>query len=268
MKSFIKLSLFFVVLLLSVSFSYALTGNSLSWINTNSQQVGINQGDSAILSFLSFSVLQEDYPIHVSLSIDDNNGYYDYFDPQSTIDAILGHNLHGVDLDNRAVQIAAASLYIKTQEYLPGYRVTALNIVATDLGLAHIGKNDPAAREFVATLEREAGLKSQVSLQIIEALKGADYLGSLLRIDEEIRAIANAYGERGGTEQMVSSIMGALGAFIRRHDRGEDLGLRSLADQLGKGLRLIEILGRKYDVVVANPRIWGRARSKKSWAHH
>ncbi|MEX2443109.1 MAG: BREX-1 system adenine-specific DNA-methyltransferase PglX [Alkalispirochaeta sp.] len=175
------------------------------------------------------------------------------FSPQGTIDAILTHNLHGVDLDNRAVQIAAASLYIKTQEHLPGYRLRALNVVATDLGLAHIGKNDPAVREFAATLEREAGLKSQVSLQIIEALKGADYLGSLLRIDEEIRKIGEVYGERGGTQQMVASIMEALGAFIRRHDRGEDLGLRSLADQLGKGLRLIEILGRKYDVVVANP---------------
>jgi hypothetical protein len=185
------------------------------------------------------------------------------FSPQTTIDAILGHNLHGVDLDNRAVQIAAASLYIKTQEHQPGYRVTALNIVATDLGLAHIDKNDPAVREFAATLEREAGLKSQVSLQIIEALKGADYLGSLLRIDEEIRKIGEIYGERGGTEQMVASIMEALGAFIRRHDRGEDLGLRSLADQLGKGLRLIDILGRKYDVVVANPPYLSRAKARE-----
>lgn len=175
------------------------------------------------------------------------------FDDEQAIDAILGHNLHGVDLDSRAVQIAAASLYIKTQEYHPGYRIKALNIVATDLGLAHIGRKDPAVQEFVATLEREAGLKSQVSLQIIEALKGADYLGSLLRIDEEIRKIGELYGERGGTERMVQAITDALAAFVRSHDRGEDLGLQSLADQLGKGLRLIEILGRKYDVVVANP---------------
>jgi len=184
------------------------------------------------------------------------------FDEGKAIDAILGHNLHGVDLDSRAVQIAAASLYIKTQEYLPGYRIKALNIVATDLGLAHIGRKDPAVQEFVATLEREAGLKSQVSLQIIDALKGADYFGSLLRIDEEIRKIGELYGERGGTERMVQAITDALAAFVRSHDRGEDLGLQSLADQLGKGLRLIEILGRKYDVVVANPPYLSRAKAR------
>ena len=42
------------------------------------------------------------------------------YSTEAVIDRILGKNLHGIDIDNRAVQIAAAALFIKTQEKLAG----------------------------------------------------------------------------------------------------------------------------------------------------
>lgn len=192
------------------------------------------------------------------------------FSAREVVDLILGKNLHGIDIDNRAVQIAAAAIYLKTQERLPGYQIRRLNLVATDLGLAHIGKNDPALSEFTRTLESEAGLQKEVSLKVIESLKGAEYMGSLLRIDEEIRRISELYGERdddlSSRDGLGGRIMSALKRFIHDHDSGEDLGLRSLAEQLGKGLRLIEILGQSYDVVVANPPYLGLSKMNDTLA--
>lgn len=171
-------------------------------------------------------------------------------DPGEILDRILTQNLHGIDIDNRAVQIGAAALYIKAQEKVPGYRLEKLNLVASDLGISHLGSNHPSIVRFVAAMEDELNLPKAFSHEIIAMLKGADYLGSLLQVEKEIERIVSAYRASGIAEKKV---LDALTGFIREHDGGEDLGLRSLAEQMGKGLRLIELLGQKYDVIVANP---------------
>ena len=105
-------------------------------------------------------------------------------------------------------------------------------------------------------MRRRLAFPGDVSVTIIDGLKGAEYMGSLLRIDDDIERVIRAntlYGDKPSVSDPHEAIMSALRQFIHEHDHGEDLGLRSLAEQLGKGLRLIEILGKKYDVVVANP---------------
>ena len=178
------------------------------------------------------------------------------YTPKQIIDWILNDNLHGIDIDNRAVQIGAAALYIKTQEKMPGYRIEKLNLVASDLGLSHLEKDDPAVLGFIKILEEELGLHQEISLEIISALKGAEYLGSLLQVEKEIERIMETYRAYTMTKdikEVQEKILQALTAFIRDHDQGEDLGVKTLAEQMGKGLRLIRLLGQKYDVIVANP---------------
>ncbi|MDY0223444.1 MAG: BREX-1 system adenine-specific DNA-methyltransferase PglX, partial [Desulfobacterium sp.] len=169
---------------------------------------------------------------------------------------ILNNNLHGIDIDNRAVQIGAAALYIKTQEKYQGYKIDKLNLVASDLGIGHLEADDPAILKFVEILEQELGLVQEVSLQIINALKGAEYLGSLLQVDKEIERIVKEsapFAKTDDVKVVQEKIFQALTGFIQDHDQGEDLGLKTLAEQMGKGLRLIELLGQKYDVVTGNP---------------
>ncbi|MEI8093416.1 MAG: N-6 DNA methylase [Spirochaetales bacterium] len=188
---------------------------------------------------------------------------------EQILDRILAFNLHGIDIDNRAVQIAAASLYLKTQQHHRGYRIRALNLVATDLGLGKVKKDDPALRTFVATLQTEVGLPQADSLKLIDSLRNADFMGSLLTLDRDIARITgdNAlFGKKGNAADAQSVVLAALRRFIHDHDGGEDLGVRSLAEQLGKGLRLIEMLGRKYDLIVANPPYLGLAKADEGLA--
>jgi len=191
------------------------------------------------------------------------------YTPKQIIDWILNNNLHGIDIDNRAVQIGAAALYIKTQEKQPGYQIEKLNLVASDLGISHLEKNNPAILKFVKILEDELELDQEISLEIINALKGADYLGSLLQVDKEIERIVEYY--RGFTmakdiKEVQEKIFQALTDFIRDHNEGEDLGVKILAEQMGKGLRLIELLAQKYDVIVANPPYLGVGKTRKEIA--
>lgn len=171
------------------------------------------------------------------------------------IDWILNNNLHGIDIDNRAVQIGAAALFIKAKEKDADYQIESLNLVASDLGMSHLKDNDTAIQEFVKTLE-EVGLHEELSLEIINTLKGAEYLGSLLQVDKDIERIikANPLFTVGlDIKEIQEKIYQALSSFIHDHDQGEDLGVRALAKQMGKGIRLIDILGHKYDVVMGNP---------------
>jgi Eco57I restriction-modification methylase len=178
------------------------------------------------------------------------------YTPQNIVQNILEKNLHGIDIDNRAVQIGAAALYIKTQEKNPGFTISKLNLVASDLGLSHLQKDDPGVLDFTSSLEEELGIHADISYEIIKTLQGAEYLGSLLQVDNEIDRIIESfrvYNQAEDIQEVRAKILSAIENFIHNHDQGEDLGVRSLAEQMGKGLRLIELLGQKYDVIVANP---------------
>ena len=49
---------------------------------------------------------------------------------RAIVERILEHNLHGIDLDPRAVQIAAAALWLKARQASPEARPQRLNLVA------------------------------------------------------------------------------------------------------------------------------------------
>src|SRR5690606_24378539 len=114
---------------------------------------------------------------------------------QAIVERILEHNLHGIDLDPRAVQIAAAALWLKAQsvalrtareagvafaERKP--KIRQLNLVASNLGISRLADNDPSLVDLRRVIEEETGIPGRLTMQIVEALRGADHLGSLLKI--------------------------------------------------------------------------------------
>jgi SAM-dependent methyltransferase len=180
--------------------------------------------------------------------------------PEAILENIFKHNLHGIDIDPRAVQIAAAALYLKAQEKCPGFEVPSVQLVATDLGLTHLSPEDPSVKQFKQALTGE-GIDPQQVDQLIASLKGADYLGSLLQFDKQqfkqsTLPLWQAHEER--------SFETALKQFMSAHDQGADLGVRTRAEQLAKGLRLVELLGENYQVVCANPPYLGTSKLEKS----
>lgn len=182
------------------------------------------------------------------------------------VNNILSYNIHGIDIDPRAVQLASAALYLKAKEKSPSFQISKINLVATDLGLSNLKNDDPSILEFVDELEKE-NITRDDSMKIIESLKGAEYLGSLLQIDKTLSDIKsdmplfqlqedNAETHKSIDEKFISSLKN----FVLKHDKGDDLGVRTRAEQLTKGLRLLELLGQKYEVVCANPPYLGLSK--------
>ncbi len=205
------------------------------------------------------------------------------------VERILEHNLHGIDLDSRAVQIAAAALWLKSQQTCPAAHPRQLNLVASNLGIASLPDNDPALVELRAAVENETGIPAKLTNQIVEALRGADHLGSLLKVDAAIETAISQYEEQIGWKKKVrqidmfpdgtmeskprpisrdwaqSSLLAALELFLSRHTSAQELGLRLRGEQLAAGVRFVRIAKEgTYNLVVGNPPYQGTTKLSNS----
>src|SRR5437899_2952123 len=107
---------------------------------------------------------------------------------------ILAHNLHGIDIDLRATQIAALALWLRAQR---AYQVMGLKKDRPKITRSNFVCAEPMPgeeqilKEFVGQLEPK--LLGQVVEVVFDKMKLAGEAGSLLKIEEEIRdAVAGA----------------------------------------------------------------------------
>lgn len=210
----------------------------------------------------------------------------DRWSDRAIVERILEHNLHGIDLDPRAVQIAAAALWIKAQQTCREARPARLSLVASNLRLASLSDDDPALVELRHDVERETGIPAALTDTVVHALKGADHLGSLLKIDvavdqaiEQHEAAAPApigVPTQGSLltghapqqqrialapEEAKVSILERLEGFLEHHTSGDDLGLRLRGEQLAAGVRFVRMVREgTYDLVVGNPPYQGTSK--------
>jgi hypothetical protein len=204
--------------------------------------------------------------------------------PAAIVERILSHNLHGIDLDPRAVQIAAAALWLKARQLAPDAEPVRMNLVAPELKLASLPDDDPALVALRAQVERETGIPAKLTDTIVHALKGADHLGSLLKVDGAVdEAIAKLGGSLAKTvheqgklfegfsaepqklkldaEAAKAALLVQLEGFLARHSSSEDLGLRLRGEQLAAGVRFLRVAKvGTYDVVVGNPPYQGTSK--------
>jgi hypothetical protein len=107
---------------------------------------------------------------------------------------ILAHNLHGIDIDLRASQIAALALWLRCQRAYQEMglkkdrpKITRSNFVCAE----PMPGEEQMLKEFVSQFEPK--VLGQVVEVVFKQMKLAGEVGSLLRIEEEIRdAVATA----------------------------------------------------------------------------
>ena len=208
-------------------------------------------------------------------------------EPDAICDAILTQNLYGIDIDARSVQIAEAALWMKAAERAFDYEGVPTNLVAAVS--SHL--KGPHWEEFLTSFKKEPSVP-RVLRKFGESMEHIDELGSLARPNEELKNIIA--GEHALWEQQVrekkeanylfpemrkEALSGKL-AFkeITDEEFGDRLFYRARAaldmfteqarergdfqDQLlgheaTTGFRLLDVLGRRYAVINANPPYMG-----------
>jgi hypothetical protein len=196
------------------------------------------------------------------------------------VESILENNLYGVDIDPRAIQIAAAALILKARLLSPQASPKHLNLVASNLQLASLPADDPALVELRREVTEATGIPEKLTNQIVYALQGADYLGTLLKVDTAVDAAISEYesqfqqaiqgnifagfGEQKpdfNFQQTKASLLDKLEQFLSRCTSGDDLGLRLRGEQLAAGIRFIRIVRENsYDLVIGNPPYQGTSK--------
>jgi hypothetical protein len=180
---------------------------------------------------------------------------------------ILRHNLHGVDIDPRAAQIAALALWMRAQRAWNqlGFKradrplVTRTNIVVAE----------PMPREVDLLEELCAGLDKGVAdivRAVFEDMKLAGEAGTLLRIEETVRRGLENLGSRGTMfasqdAPRWAKVEQSVYAALRSYSEGAgQTGYRKrlFADDASRGFAFIDLTRKDFDIVVMNPP-FGRA---------
>jgi hypothetical protein len=97
---------------------------------------------------------------------------------------IIENNLYGIDLDDRAVQIAQLGLYIKALKMNKNIKITNMNIVSSDFYLPEYAEVKNLFNELIQNSDTVSLLED-----IWEDLRMAYKFGSLIRIEEKIEYI-------------------------------------------------------------------------------
>jgi hypothetical protein len=204
---------------------------------------------------------------------------------------IIERNIHGIDIDRRAAQIAGLSLWLRAQRawHQAGVkpadrpRITRSNLVCAE---PMPGEKD-LLREFVEQqfLPGERPAFAFLLERIFDRMSLAGEAGSLLRIEEEIRAAvahASAHAQsqssphqtrlwsgderpeqadldlRGLNDEQFwkraeQRIYDALEAYAEQAENGGGFQRRLFADDAAHGFAFIDLCRKRYDVVVMNP---------------
>ncbi|MDD4429684.1 MAG: N-6 DNA methylase, partial [Paludibacter sp.] len=171
---------------------------------------------------------------------------------------IIENNLHGVDLDDRAIQLAQLGLFIKAKRKKRSVKIEHFNIVSSDFFL-------PAYEEVKHLFENGAPLDEQLEKIVIdlwEDLQQAHKFGSLIRLEEKFSIKLHGLVKEEGitlfTEQNLvkydefrTNFFTNLQKAVAQNTAKQ--GVTFLNTKTQDAITFLQLLTQKYDVAVANP---------------
>jgi hypothetical protein len=184
---------------------------------------------------------------------------------------ILQENLYGVDLDMRACQLAAFSLYLKGRmraeaEGADEFDMPDVGIVCAD---AKIADMKGVGSVFEEVSEGDSEVKEALQ-QILDAFEETHGLGSLLDVqgtladlfedDDDSGTIQIRLNEDLRENHTLSQTLRSLREAIGQHRNSDSF----LAQDLRSFIRLLEVLSQDYDVALMNPPYGSRNRMPNS----
>jgi hypothetical protein len=175
---------------------------------------------------------------------------------------ILEHNIYGVDIDPRAAQIASLALWLRAQRAWHEAGVKARDRPAAGRGNVVAAIAPPGEKElrkqFAAQLH---WLDAQLFEETLRLLSGLPELGVLLQVERELPSlIRQVFGEHGEMFRE-ADIAQWQKAEVRLREALTDFAQAAKSTYQGRlfaqdalqGLRMIDLCGEVFDVVVMNP---------------
>jgi hypothetical protein len=203
--------------------------------------------------------------------------------------AVVAYNLHGIDIDPRAVQISALTLLIKARGLNPKAAVTDRNLACCNVEAITGGQLDA----IIQGAKFDQPAYERILRAMAARLKNSDQLGSLLRPERDLERLIDE--ERGKLDRSMSLLPGmgesdlltldtpekrerffaGLSSEIARHldefvrqSRTAGKDESHFVGEASKGLNFLRLAQRRYDVVATNPPYMSRRNMSDIMARH
>lgn len=193
------------------------------------------------------------------LYIDQIENYgVDEYDEKDIPKWIIEHNLHGTDLDDRAVQLAQLGLFIKARKKRRTIGELTFNVVSSDFFLPEY---EAVEHIFTKGTKLDQNQRELIA-EIWNDLKYAYKFGSLIQIDERLSARFKQLEEHAkedlfGQANLESHRNFAVTFFknlktaVEQYSQAQ--GSTFLASKTRDAITFLELLSTEYDVATANP---------------
>ncbi|MEK4216294.1 restriction endonuclease [Bacillus wiedmannii] len=195
------------------------------------------------------------------LYVDQIENYGVDYDEKDIPKLIIENNLHGIDLDDRAVQLAQLGLFIKAKKKCRTIGELAFNVVSSDFYLPDYEAVDHIFTEGNKLDKNQQELMAGIWSDMQRAYK----FGSLIRLDEKlksrIRDIQNQI-DAGEYTLFTTAFIEEEKAFAATFFSNLKIAVEQYAQAKGDtfltsktrdAITFLELLTTEYDVATANP---------------
>jgi hypothetical protein len=201
------------------------------------------------------------FDLFYDLYLDQIEHYDAEYREKDIAELIIRHNLHGIDLDDRAVQLTQLGLYIKAKRKRTSIKIDHFNIVSSDFFL-------PDYQQVRHLFENGEPLQPELERIVVDLwsdLQQAYKFGSLIRLEEKFNArineltgrLSNDHGNLFAEETQAeygnfrSNFLTNLQTAVTHN--AEQQGATFLNNKTQDAITFLSLLTQKYSVAVANP---------------
>lgn len=197
------------------------------------------------------------FDLFCDLYLDQIENYGADYDENEIAKLIIEYNLYGIDLDNRAIQLAQLGLFIKAKRKKRSVKIDHFNVVSSDFYL-------PPYEEVQSIFETNTDLDSkqkEIIRNIWTDLQQAYKFGSLIRLEEKLSISLHGLASAGVTlfsnEEVENYEQFRKDFFVNLKHAVEQNAARHghtfLNAKTQDAITFLQLLTQKYDVAVANP---------------
>ena len=178
--------------------------------------------------------------------------------------SIIENNIYGIDLDDRAIQLAQLGLYIKAKTKKRNIKNLNFNVVSSAFFLPNFEDVKPIFnnQDFVYSDQMD------IIQNIWNDLKDAYKFGSLIRLkeqfDNKIKNLTDKYNREGAIQQNIFEIntiqqhIKFEGDFFENLEKAVNAYAKSstndfLCKKTSDAIKFLKILTMKFDIATANP---------------
>lgn len=201
------------------------------------------------------------FDLFYDLYIDQIEHYGAGFNESDIPKFIIERNLHGIDLDDRAIQLGQLGLYIKAKRKKRNVKIDHFNMVSSDFFL-------PPYTEVKHLFENENTLDPELEKIVIDLwddLQQAYKFGSLIRLEEKFNSQIDALVAQFQRSQLNMFSEGNLANYQNfrynfldklKFAVGQNVkkqGVTFLNTKTQDALNFLDLITQKYEIFLANP---------------